>query len=53
MLIGILQTGLAPDILVAQSGDYPEMFAKLLAGNGFTFRTYRVVEGESATARAG
>jgi GMP synthase-like glutamine amidotransferase len=46
MLIGILQTGLAPDILVAQSGDYPEMFAKLLAGNGFTFRTYRVVEGE-------
>ena len=44
MLIGILQTGLAPDAL-AQMGDYPDMFARLLAGNGFTFRTYRVVDG--------
>lgn len=46
MLIGILQTGLAPDVLVDQSGDYPDMFARLLAGQGFTFRTYRVVDGE-------
>lgn len=46
MLIGILQTGLAPDALVDTSGDYPDMFARLLAGNGFTFRTYRVVEGQ-------
>jgi GMP synthase-like glutamine amidotransferase len=46
MLIGILQTGLAPDILVETSGDYPDMFARLLAGHGFTFRTYRVVEGQ-------
>jgi GMP synthase-like glutamine amidotransferase len=46
MLIGILQTGLAPDVLVEQSGDYPDMFEKLLAGKGFTFRTYRVVEGQ-------
>jgi GMP synthase-like glutamine amidotransferase len=46
MLIGILQTGLAPDALVDASGDYPDMFARLLAGNGFTFRTYRVVEGQ-------
>jgi GMP synthase-like glutamine amidotransferase len=45
MLIGILQTGLAPDVLVDKSGDYPDMFEKLLAGNGFTFRTYRVVDG--------
>jgi GMP synthase-like glutamine amidotransferase len=45
MLIGILQTGLAPDILVDKSGDYPDMFEKLLAGNGFSFRTYRVVDG--------
>jgi GMP synthase-like glutamine amidotransferase len=45
MLIGILQTGLAPDVLVDTSGDYPDMFEKLLAGNGFTFRTYRVVDG--------
>ena len=46
MLIGILQTGLAPDSLVDTSGDYPDMFARLLAGNGFTFRTYRVVENQ-------
>ena len=46
MLIGILQTGLAPDILVETSGDYPDMFARLLAGHDFTFRTYRVVEGQ-------
>ena len=44
MRIGILQTGLAPDALAAESGDYPDMFAQLLAGNGFTFDTYRVVE---------
>ena len=46
MLIGILQTGLAPEALSGEMGDYPDMFARLLAGNGFTFRTYRVVEGE-------
>jgi GMP synthase-like glutamine amidotransferase len=46
MLIGILQTGLAPDALVETSGDYPDMFARLLAGNGFTFKTFRVVENE-------
>ena len=44
MRIGILQTGLAPDALAADMGDYPDMFARLLAGNGFTFDTYRVVE---------
>jgi GMP synthase-like glutamine amidotransferase len=46
MRIGILQTGLAPDTLAPEMGDYPDMFARLLAGHGFTFRTYRVVEGE-------
>ncbi len=45
MLIGILQTGLAPEALAPEMGDYPDMFARLLAGNGFTFRTFRVVEG--------
>jgi GMP synthase-like glutamine amidotransferase len=45
MRIGILQTGLAPDGLTDQMGDYPDMFARLLAGNGFTFATFRVVEG--------
>ncbi|MBC2833966.1 type 1 glutamine amidotransferase [Paragemmobacter straminiformis] len=46
MLIGILQTGLAPEMLAPEMGDYPDMFARLLGGHGFTFRTWRVVEGE-------
>lgn len=46
MLIGILQTGLAPDALAPEMGDYPDMFARLLDGHGFTFRTWKVVEGE-------
>ncbi len=46
MLIGILQTGLAPEALAPAMGDYPDMFARLLEGHGFTFRTYKVVEGE-------
>ena len=46
MLIGILQTGLAPDALQDANGDYPDMFARLLDGHGFTFRTWKVVEGE-------
>ncbi|MCF8510829.1 MAG: type 1 glutamine amidotransferase [Rhodobacteraceae bacterium] len=45
MLIGILQTGLAPEALAPTSGDYPDMFARLLEGHGFTFRTYKVLEG--------
>ena len=44
MLIGILQTGLAPDVL-SDMGDYPDMFARLLHGHGLTFRTFRVVDG--------
>ncbi len=46
MLIGILQTGLAPDALSPEMGDYPDMFARLLDGHGFAFRTYAVVEGQ-------
>jgi GMP synthase-like glutamine amidotransferase len=46
MKIGILQTGLAPEALSEEMGDYPDMFARLLAGHGFHFVTYRVVEGE-------
>ena len=46
MQIGILQTGMAPDALKVELGDYPDMFARLLAGYGFHFTTYRVVEGE-------
>ena len=46
MRIGILQTGLAPENLSPSMGDYPDMFARLLDGQGFTFQTWRVVEGE-------
>ncbi len=46
MRIGILQTGLAPEALAPTMGDYPDMFARLLDGNGFSFKTYKVVEGE-------
>ena len=46
MRIGILQTGIAPDALKDDMGDYPDMFMRILDGNGFDFRTYRVVEGE-------
>ncbi len=46
MLIGILQTGLAPEALAPELGDYPDMFARLLEGHGFTFRTFRVVDGQ-------
>lgn len=46
MLIGILQTGRAPEALRAKHGDYPDAFARLLDGHGFTFRTYAVLDGE-------
>ncbi len=44
--IGILQTGLVPDEMVARHGDYDRMFARFLGGYGFTFQGYRVVEGQ-------
>ncbi|MCU0901180.1 MAG: type 1 glutamine amidotransferase [Cypionkella sp.] len=46
MRIGILQTGLAPEALAPAMGDYPDMFARLLDGHGFTFRTFQVVNGQ-------
>jgi GMP synthase-like glutamine amidotransferase len=46
MRIGILQTGLAPEALAPEMGDYPDMFARLLDGHGFTFCTWKVVEEE-------
>jgi len=42
MLIGILQTGQPPEDLRLQFGDYPKMFADLLAGQDFSFRSYHV-----------
>ncbi len=42
--IGILQTGLVPDDIAANHGQYPDMFGKFLGGHGFEFETYAVVE---------
>jgi GMP synthase (glutamine-hydrolysing) len=50
MRIGILQTGLAPDALIGTSGDYPDMFVRLLDGHGFSFTTFRVIDGQFPAA---
>jgi len=46
MKIGILQAGHAPEKLLETAGDYDAMFRQLLAGHGFSFVTYRVVDME-------
>lgn len=46
MHIGILQTGHAADPVRETHGDYDEMFRRLLAGHGFSFTTFSVVDGE-------
>ncbi|WP_435310556.1 type 1 glutamine amidotransferase [Primorskyibacter sedentarius] len=46
MQIGILQTGHVPEDLIAENGDYPEIFESFLAGRGLEFRNYAVVDGE-------
>ncbi len=46
MKIGILQTGHSPDAMRDSHGDYSDLFEKLLAGRGFEFRTYSVVDME-------
>ena len=46
MKIGILQTGHAPEQLLETHGDYAAHFERLLAGNGFSFETYNVVDME-------
>ncbi|MBO6776745.1 MAG: type 1 glutamine amidotransferase [Marinibacterium sp.] len=45
MKIGILQTGHAPDALIAETGDYDLFFERLLGGHGFTFHNFPVVDG--------
>lgn len=42
MRIGILQTGQAPEVLRAATGDYPAMFERLLDGHGFSFASWHV-----------
>lgn len=44
MKIGILQTGRAPDGMLSEHGDYDELFMQLLAGRGFEFVTYPVLD---------
>lgn len=46
MLIGILQTGRAPEALRPTHGDYPDAFARLLGTADFTYRTWVVCDGE-------
>lgn len=46
MKIGILQAGHSPDELRDVIGDYAGLFEKLLDGQGFTFETYSVVDGD-------
>jgi len=45
MKIGILQTGHSPEGLVAEYGDYGDMFVNLLGGEGFDFEIYSIVDG--------
>ena len=44
MKIGILQTGHAPESLISETGDYDTFFHRLLAGHGFAFETFSVVD---------
>ena len=44
MKIGILLAGHAPDMLLAQTGDYGAIFSQLLGGHGFSFVAYDVVD---------
>jgi GMP synthase-like glutamine amidotransferase len=44
MKIGILQTGHAPDELRPTTGDFGDLFKRLLGGHGFEFTVYSVVD---------
>lgn len=46
MKIGILQTGKAVPEVREEMGEYADIFEALLAGHGFTFDRYMVVDGE-------
>jgi GMP synthase (glutamine-hydrolysing) len=45
MKIGILKTGNVASELAEKHGQYPDMFMEFLAGRGFEFETYKVVDG--------
>ncbi|MCY3872723.1 MAG: type 1 glutamine amidotransferase [Rhodobacteraceae bacterium] len=44
MHIGILQTGRTHEALVSKHGEYPDMFERLLSGQGMQFSTWPVLE---------
>ena len=44
MNIGILQTGHAPDALMPETGDYADLFKRLLGDHDFDFTVYDVVD---------
>ncbi len=46
MKIGILQTGHAPDNMLDTMGDYDSIFQEVLAGHGFDFDNYAVVDSQ-------
>lgn len=46
MKIGILQTGHAPEEVRDALGDVDQFFTRLLDGQGFTFKTFCVVDGD-------
>jgi len=46
MKIGILQTGIVPEDLSPDYGEYPDMFQTFLSGHDFEFETYPVVYGD-------
>jgi len=46
MKIGILQAGHSPEGLVAEFGDYGDLYVRFLRGYGFVFQIYAVVDGE-------
>ena len=40
MKIGVLQTGLVPEVLSPTHGQYAEMFQTFLGGQGFDFQAW-------------
>ncbi len=50
MLIGILQTGHFLDNADRELGDYDDQFQRMLAGHGFEFRTWNVVDMDFPTS---
>lgn len=45
LTIGILETGPVLEPLLSRHGSYPEMMERLLAGRGFAFKSWRVLDG--------